>query len=269
MKRWLTAITLCIGLLYSARAQKLGANIYDYVGIDQRLNETIPLDLRFNDESGRSVLLSDYFRDKPVVLSLVYYQCPMLCPEVLNGMAQGFRSISFRVGQEFNVVTVSINPRETPELAAEKKEDCIRLYGHPDGAAGWHFLTGDEPSINKLAQAVGFHYVYDSTSGQYAHATGIMVLTPEGKLARYFYGIQYEPKDLRFALEEASKNTIGSPVDQLLLLCYHYDPTTGKYGLVVANVLRAGGAVTLLILGGFIGLMLWRERRRKIRMANS
>jgi protein SCO1/2 len=269
MKRWLIAVTLCIGIQCSVRAQTASANIYDYVGIDQRLNETIPLNLRFNDETGRSVLLADYFRNKPVVLSLVYYQCPMLCPEVLNGMAEGFRSIPFRVGQEFNVVTVSINPRETPELAAQKKEDCIRLYGHADGAAGWHFLTGDDSSIKKLAQAVGFHYVYDSTSGQYAHATGIMVLTPEGKLARYFYGIQYEPKDLRFALEEASNHRIGSPVDQLLLLCCRYDPTTGKYGLMVANLLRAGGAVTLLILGGFIGLMLWRERRRKLRMANS
>jgi protein SCO1/2 len=190
-------------------------------------------------------------------------------PDALNGMAEGFRSISFTAGKEFTIVTVSINPRETPDLAAQKKQTYLRMYGKPGAEAGWHFLTGDEPSIERLAAAVGYHYVYDSATGQYAHATGIMVLTPKGKLARYFYGIQYEPKDLRFALEEASHNAIGSPVDRLLLLCYHYDPLTGKYGLVVANVLKLGGALTVLLLGGFIGIMVWREHRRKLQPAKS
>ncbi len=267
-----TLFWICaLGVLVAGplQAQTPISKVYDQVGIDQRLNENIPLDLQFKDESGATVRLADYFGKKPVVLSLVYYQCPMLCTEVLNGMAEAFRSLKFTAGKEFTVVTVSINPRETPELAAQKKDLYLRQYGRPGADAGWHFLTGDEPSIERLAQAVGFHYLYDSASDQYAHATGIMVLTPEGKLARYFYGIEYEPKDLRFALMEASKNAIGSPVDKLLLLCYHYDPMTGKYGLVISNIFRAGGALTVLALGAFITVMLRRERRAKLAPSKS
>jgi len=260
-------VCLCIGVI--GAAQTPITTIYHQVGIDQRLDSAVALDLPFRDESGKDVMLGDYFGRKPVVLSLVYYQCPMLCTEVLNGMAEAFRSLTFTAGKEFTVVTVSINPRETPDLATQKKEMYVHQYGRPEAASGWHFLTGDEASIEKLAAAVGYHYLYDSSTGQYAHATGIMVLTPGGKLSRYFYGIQYEPKDLRFALEDASNNAIGSPVDRILLLCYHYDPMTGKYGLVVANVLKIGGALTVIILGGFIALMLLRERRRKLHFAKS
>jgi len=233
------------------------------VGIDQKLNSEVPLDLQFRDESGKQVRLGDFFGKKPVVLSLVYYECPMLCTLVLNGMLTSFKVLAFDVGKEFEVVTVSFNPREKPELAAAKKQSYLRRYGRPDGDKGWHFLTGDEDQIAKLADSVGFRYTYDPKTEQYAHASAIMVLTPQGHVARYYYGIEYAPRDLRLGLIEASANKIGSPVDQVLLYCFHYDPLTGKYGLVIRNVLRLSGIVTLVVLGGFIALMLRRERAAK------
>jgi len=223
------------------------------VGIDQRLNEQIPLDAVFKDEQGRDVRLSQFFKGKPVVLSLVYYACPMLCNQVLNGMLGSFRQVSFNVGEQFEVVTVSFDPHETPELAAAKKNTYIKGYNRPGGAASWHFLTGDEANIKRLTEAVGFHYVWDEQTKQFAHASGIMVLTPEGKLARYFYGIDYPPRDLRLGLVEASQNKIGTPVDVLMLYCYHYDPSTGKYGAVVMNIIRLAGGVTVFLI---IGLLL-------------
>jgi protein SCO1 len=232
------------------------------VGIDQKLNEQIPLDLQFRDESGRIVSLNDYFHKRPVIVALVYYECPMLCTLILNGMLSAFRTLAFNPGEEFEVVTVSIDPRETPELAAAKKAEYLSGYGRPGAEQGWHFLTGEEASIRQLADAVGYRYFYDPQTQEYGHASAIMVATPSGRLARYFYGIEYSARDLRLSLVEASNNRIGSPVDQILLYCFHYDPMTGKYGLVIRNLLRLGGAATLLLIGGFITVMLIRDRSR-------
>jgi protein SCO1/2 len=236
-------------------------NVFEEVGIDQKLGGQIPLDLRFRNEKGEIVTLTDYFGSKPVIVSLVYYNCPMLCTQILNGMVETFRIINFTAGQEFEVVTVSIDPSESPFLADEKKAGYIEQYARAGSDRGWHFLTGDQQSITRLADAVGFRYVYDRQTKQYAHASGIMVATPEGKLARYLYGIEYVAKDLTFSLMEASDNKIGSPVEKLLLLCYHYDPATGKYGLLVTNILRAGGVLVVLLLGGYMTLNFLRDRR--------
>jgi protein SCO1/2 len=237
------------------------------VGIDQKLNEQISLDIVFRDEGGNAVSLQKYFSGKPVIISLVYYRCPMLCTQVLNGMVETFRILQLSAGQDFEVVTVSIDPSEGAELAAEKKGHYIEAYERDGAEKGWHFLTGDQKSITALANAVGFKYVYDEATKQFAHASGIMVATPEGKVARYLYGIEYGAKDLTFSLMEASQNKIGSPVDKLLLLCYHYDPMTGTYGVVVANLLRGGAVVTLLVLGGFMYINFRRDRRKALAKA--
>jgi protein SCO1/2 len=222
------------------------------VGIDQKLNEQVPLDLVFKDEQGREVRLGQYFKGKPVVLSLVYYTCPMLCNQILNGMLSSFRQISFNAGEQFEVVNVSFDPKDTPAIAAAKKQTYIKAYNRAGGEAAWHFLTGDEANIRRLADAVGFHYLWDEQTQQYAHASGIMIATPEGKLARYFYGVEYAPRDLRLGLVEASQNKIGAPVDTLMLYCYHYDPSTGKYGAVVMNIMRVAGVLTLVLIGGML-----------------
>lgn len=236
------------------------------VGFDQRLNEQVPLDVVFRDEEGRSVRLEQYFGAKPVILALAYYRCQRLCPLVLDGLLSSIRALSFDVGNQFNVVTVSFDPRDTPDLATAKKATYIQRYGRRGAADGWHFLTGEETSIERLARAVGFRYAYDAEKDQYAHATGIIVLTPEGRIARYFYGIEYSPRDLRLGLVEASANKIGSPVDQLLLFCYQYDPATGKYEVIIMNVLRLAGVGTVLALGGFILVMLRRDRAKEPRI---
>jgi protein SCO1 len=233
------------------------------VTIDQKLNTQIPLDLAFRDEAGNSVKLEKYFQPgKPVLLNFVYYECPMLCTEVLNGMTSMLRVVKFDPGKDFEVVTVSFDPRETPQLAAAKKKTYLQRYGRPGSEQGWHFLTGDKDSIAKLTNAVGFHYKWDARMQQFAHATAIMVATPEGKLSHYFYGVEYSPKDVRLALVEASNEKIGNPVDAVLLYCYHYDPRTGKYGAVITNVLRLAGAATVLILGSFLIVMFRREPKR-------
>ena len=234
------------------------------VGIDQKLNEQVPLDAVFKDEQGREVRLGQFFKGKPVVLSLVYYTCPMLCNQILNGMLSSFRQISFSAGEQFEVVNVSFDPKDTPAIAAAKKQTYIKAYNRAGGEAAWHFLTGDEANIRRLAGAVGFNYLWDEQTQQYAHASGIMIATPEGKLARYFYGVEYAPRDLRLALVEASQNKIGTPVDTLMLYCYHYDPSTGKYGAVVMNIMRVAGVVTLILIGGLLLILRKIGRRRQL-----
>lgn len=242
--------------------------LLENVGIEQHLDAQVPPDLAFVDDAGRSVKLGDYFGRKPLILNLVYFNCTMLCGEELAGLASAMRLIKFDVGNEFDVITVSFDPRETPAMAAAKKKDYVQRYGRANAAAGWHFLTGQPDSINALTKAVGFQYRYDAKTNQYAHATAIMVLTPQGHISRYLYGVDFPPKDLRLGLVEASQEKIGNPVDVVLLYCYHYNPATGKYGAVVANILRVAGAATILILGGMI-LVLWRLDRSATRKAAS
>jgi protein SCO1/2 len=234
------------------------------IGIEQRLNEQVPLDLNFRDEAGRTVRLGDYFGKRPVVVSLVYYNCPKLCNLVLNGMVGGLKTLPFAVGKEFDVVTVSFDPRETAADAAAKKQVVKHDYGRAGDAAsfdaGWHFLTGDKAAIDALASAVGFKYAFDTTTNQFAHASGVMVTTPEGKLSRYFYGIEYAPRDLKFGLIEASQGKVGGVVDKLTLYCFHYDPTTGKYGPAIMNIMRLTGIVTVV---GLVVLIMILHRRRQ------
>ncbi len=243
-------------------AQSQQAALRD-IRIEQRLGARVPLELTFRDESGRSAPLSDLVNAKPTILVLAYYNCPMLCTLVLNGLTSSLTDLKFDVGREFNVVTVSIDPRETPSLASEKKELYVKRYGRAGARDGWHFLTGDEASIKQLARSVGFHYAYDAATGQYAHAAGIVILTPEGRVARYLYGIEYPPKDLRLGLVEASHDQIGSPADQVLLLCYHYDVATGRYAPVAVGLMRAAGALSILALGSLIFFMLRGDRKKR------
>jgi protein SCO1 len=228
------------------------------VGFDQRLDESIPLDLTFRDESGQSVTLGSLFRGRPVILNLAYYRCPMLCTLVLNGLVSSMRALPFDVGREFDVITVSFDPQDTPEQATQKKATYLGEYRRPGAEAGWHFLTGDQASIERLAHAVGFRYHYDPDRKEFAHAAGIAVLTPAGRIARYFFGVEFSPRDLKFGLMEAAEGRIGSPIDQLLLFCYHYDPSSGRYTTAVLTAVRAGGVATLLILAAFI---VWAVRR--------
>jgi protein SCO1/2 len=226
-----------------------------HVGIEQHLNEQIPPSLTFRDESGKPVRLGDFFSRKPLILNLVYYKCPMLCGEVLSGLESALRVLKFDVGNEFDVLTVSFDPKETPEMAAAKKTEFLKRYGRPTAASGWHFLTGPAASIDALTKAAGFQYEYDSKTGQFAHATAIMVLTPDGKIAQYYYGVEFPPKDLRLGLVQASQNKIGTLVDEVLLYCYHYDPDKGKYGPVIIRILKLAAAATILLLGAFLIVM--------------
>lgn len=237
------------------------------VGIDQKLGDQVPLDLEFRDEQGRTVKLGQYFGEKPVVLALVYYECPMLCTQVLNGLTSALKVLKFDAGNEFEIVTVSFDARETPAMAAAKKENYLARYERPQSAAGWHFLTGEQSSIDALTKSVGFRYAWDERGNQFAHASAIMVLTPQGRLAQYFYGIEYSPKDLRLGLVEASQNKIGNFVDKVLLYCYHYDPATGKYGVMIMRVLRLSAVATMLALGIFMAVMFRRDRRQARRVA--
>ncbi len=221
----------------------------EQVGITQKLDAQLPLDLTFRDETGKTVQLKDYFGKKPVILNFAYYTCPMLCGELLKGLTTSLKGLKFELGNEFDVVTVSIDPHDTPETATEKKAEYIKRYGHPERAGGWHFLTGSQESITALTKAAGFGYEYNEQTMQFAHATAIMIVTPQGKLAQYFYGIDFAPKDLRLGIVQASNEKIGNLVDQVLLYCYHYDPATGKYGAIVARVLKLSGLATVLGLG--------------------
>ena len=230
------------------------------IGIDQRLNEQVPFDLQFRDETGKTVRLGDYFGKKPVILSLVYFNCPMLCTMAENGLLHSLQEVKFSVGSQFDVLTVSFDPHDTSELAAAKKAVYVGLYGRKGAERGWHFLTGDEAPIEQLTKAVGFRYRYDAQAKQFVHATGIMVLTPQGRIARYFYGIYYPSRDLRLGLVEASANKIGSPVDEVLLFCCRYDPATGKYGVIISRILQIAGLMTVLCIGGLI-LVLSRSHQ--------
>ena len=238
------------------------------VGIDQKLNEQVPLDLTFRDEAGRDVPLSTFFQPrKPVILALVYYRCPMLCTQILNGVESSLKAVSLDPGRDFEVVNVSFDPKDTPELAASKKQMYLRRYGRPNTANGWHFLTADERNSKALADAVGFHYKYDPRTDQYAHASGIMILTPDGHVSKYFYGVEYAARDLRLGLVDASRDQIGSPVDQILLFCYHYDPATGKYGAMTMNILRLSAAGFTLLGGAFLLIAIRKDVRRNRRAA--
>jgi len=239
------------------------------VDLEQKLGAEVPLDVEFRDEAGKAVSLKKYFGRRPVILSLVYYNCQDLCPLVLDGLVRSLRPLIFNIGDQFDVITLSFDPRDTPALAAAKKSDAVKQYSRPGAGDGWHFLTGDEESIRRLTEAVGFRYNYESETDRFGHATGILLLTPNGKIARYFYGIEFSPRDLRLGLIEASANQIASPIDQLLLFCYHYDPSTGKYSLLVTNIVRLGGVVTVIALAAFITVMLCRERGRKLQPRGS
>ena len=258
-------VLICLPLMtafLTAQNEASRPNILQNVGLDQKLNAQINGELQFIDDSGDPVTLAQYFGDKPLILTLVYYECPMLCTLVLNGVVRALRTLSFSAGEEFEVITVSIDPEETTELAVAKKKEYLENYGRPDAAQGWHFLTGSEDQIAELAETVGFRYAYDEKSGEYAHASGIIVLTPEGKVAKYYYGVEYSPRDLRLGLVEASDSKIGSPVDQVLLFCYHYDPSTGKYSVAIMSFLRLAGVVTVLSIVVFLFAMSRRDRRR-------
>ena len=258
-----SAVASAQGLVPWAERSKPRPDLLSKVGFDQKLNAQVPLSLVFRDESGRSVPLGSYFGRKPVVLSLVYYECPMLCTLALNGQLRIYRALDFNVGDQFEVVTVSINPRETPALAASKKASYLSRYRRKGADLGWHFLTGDESAIRALASAVGFRYEYDPVSRQYAHTTGLMVLTPEGRIAAYQYGVEYSAADLRLAVIGASDGKVGTPVEQVLLYCFHYDPATGKYSLAILKVLRAGAIATFAALFTF---MIVASRRRRAKM---
>jgi protein SCO1/2 len=234
------------------------------VSFDQRLNEPLPLDTTLKDEDGRIVTLGEYFGRKPVVLAFAYYECPMLCTQVLNGLASALTVLTESVSKDFEVVVLSFDSRETPALAAGKKKAYVDRYGRPGTESGWHFLTGDDASIRRVTDAAGFHYAWDDKTQQFAHPSGIVVATPEGQLSRYFFGIEYAPRDLKFALMESSAGRIGSAIDKLVLYCYHYDPATGSYGFVAMNAVRAGGAVTLFALIGFIVVSLRRDTQRLV-----
>jgi protein SCO1/2 len=230
------------------------------IGFDQHLDEKLPLDIEFTDEQGRSVKLGSYFGERPVVLTFVYYDCPMLCSLVLNAMASSLKAMSLDAGKDFEVVAVSFDPRETPALAAERKRVLLERYDRPAAADGWHLLTGSQASIEQITKAAGFRYTWDEATKQFAHPSGIIVVTPEGRLARYLFGLEYGPRDLRLALVDASSGKVGSVVDSLLLYCFHYDPSTGRYGFLVMRAVRIAGAATVLLIGTFIAVMIRRER---------
>jgi protein SCO1 len=268
VRTWLAGAALAAALLthpapasaqFTDPTQGIGVKpeLLKEVGIDQKLNGSVPLNLTFRDEHGNSVELAQLFAGKPVILTLVYYNCPMLCTQVLNALDRSMETMPLEIGKDFNVVTVSIDPTDRPVMADAKHAMYAGMYGRPGAQYGWHFLTGDQPQIKQLADAVGFRYAYDPDSHQYAHASGIMVLTPGGKISKYFYGVTYPARDLRLGLVEASQDKIGTIADQVLLFCYHYDPHTGKYGLLISRVLQLGGMATVLI-GGIFLIFLFR-----------
>lgn len=263
-----SALGVACLLAVGVRAQTPSGRSFDPardIGIDQKLDAQVPLDLVFRNEVGTAVRLGDYFGKKPVVLALVYYKCPRLCQLMLDGIVRSLQEVKYSAGTDFQVVTVSIDPRETTAIAADKKREMLELYSRRGAEQGWHFLTGEEASIKPLAQAVGFRYAYIPQTQQYAHAAGIQVLTPDGRVSRYLNGIQYAPKDVGFALIDSSQGKIGSPVEKMLLMtCFAYDPTTGKYSFAVMKALQVGGIATVLIVATFMIVMFRMDRRRAL-----
>jgi protein SCO1 len=274
----LFAVALCVG---DARAQQqpgmpgsmgfstgiVASNVppqFSAVTFAQRLNDKLPLDAQFKDEAGRTVALGDYFGRRPVVLAFVYYQCPMLCSQVMNGISSALKAVPFTPGKEFDVVLVSFDPRDTPEAANAKKRAHLAHWSKQETAAGWHFLTGDAETIARVTSAAGFTYTWDEKTGQFAHVSGLLTVTPDGRLSRYFYGVEYSPKELRMALVESGEGRVGSPVEELLLYCFQYDPTTGRYGLVVMNLVRLGGLLTVAGIVMFVFVMRRRDPRAPV-----
>ncbi|NKB25749.1 MAG: SCO family protein [Kiritimatiellae bacterium] len=256
-------LTCCMAIphLYAQDVAQIQPNEYEEISFQQKLDSQVPLDLFFRDETGEKIQLQDYFKqDKPLILSLVYYECPMLCTLVLNGLVDCLKQVPFSVGKEFNVLTVSFNHEETHVLGNAKRNTYLADYNRTDAKQGWHFLVGEKEPIAALAKSVGFRYKYDPKTDEYAHRSGIIVLTPQGKVSKYFPGAQYEPKDVRLGLVEASDNKIGSLVDKIFLLCYHYDPSIGRYGLVISRVINIGCGITVFALGLSIFILFKRER---------
>ncbi|MDQ3011745.1 MAG: SCO family protein [Acidobacteriota bacterium] len=259
----LTAISLVVSSLFvqsDAQPAMMKPPVLKDVGIDQLLNNQVPLDLEFKDETGRTVKLGEYFKGKPVVLSLVYYDCPQLCNMVLNGLMNVLKTLPMQPGKDFEAVTVSFDPKEKPELAAQKRDTYLQKLANPDANNGWHFLTGEEEAIKLLTRSVGFRFVWDPFSKQYAHSSALIVITPEGKVSRYFYGFEFPPRDIRFGLLDASGGKIGSLADQVILYCYQYDPTRGTYNLVLMRLMRIFGGVTIVTL---IALILFLRHKTK------
>ncbi len=238
-------------------------SILGAVAIDQHLNDQLPLNLTFTDDTGEQVPLGSYFGKKPAILALVYYRCPMLCSQEMEGLTSALMMINFRPGKDFNIIVISIDPTETTAMAAAKKREYVKMYGHPETANGWHFMTGTQANIDKITSAVGFKYVKFKVPGtnvtQFAHASSIQIVTPQGKLAQYYMGVEYSPKDMLLGLDEASDNRIGSPVDNILTYCFHYDPRTNTHDLIISRVVEMGGLLTMLILGGFMTVMFRRD----------
>ena len=237
--------------------------ILKHVGIEQKIGSSLPLDLEFYDETGTPVKLGSYFGDKPVILSLVYYDCPMLCTEVLNGLNRSLAPLNFTIGDEFQVLSVSFDPRETHQLAVQKKAVYTQRYNRPGAKEGWHFLTGEAPAIDALTGTVGFNYVYDESEGQFVHGSAIMIVSPKGTVSHYFFGIEYPSEDIRLALIESSEEKLGNVFDQIMLYCFNYDPEQGRYGVVIMNTMRVAGLVTLLAMGSFMVIMFKRDRRNR------
>lgn len=258
-------LLVCFSLLFlalPAHAQTPADERLGQIRFEQRLNTQVPLDLVFRNENGAPVALRDYFGVRPVILTLGYYECPMLCSMVRDGLFESLQALDFDVGKDFAVINVSIDPDEPAVLAAATKALYVQRYARPGAAEGWHFLTGTEDSIRHLAEAIGFAYAYDPVIDQYAHPSGIVLLTPQGKISRYFYGIEFAPRDLRLGLVEASANKIGSPIDQVLLRCYQYDPVTGRYTVAILTILQIAGVAAVLVLGLVITVLFRREQRR-------
>jgi protein SCO1 len=256
-------ILACAAMVVSTRAQSLTEDQLLHITFDQKLGSQISLNLPFRDENGKTVTLRDYFGQKPLVLVLGYYQCPMLCTLTFNGMVEAMNDMKWSIGDEFNVVHVSINPNETPQLAAAKKQTYLRRYGRHDAAAGWHFLTGTEPNIRQLADEVGFHYAYDPSVKQYAHPSGLVILTADGKVTKYFFGVKFAPSELYAALQGASQREVGSPIERLVLLCFHYSPLKGKYGALIMRVIRLFAVATLVGMAWLFVAMFRRDRSRR------
>ncbi len=259
---------VCLLPQSDARAQQTVGGVVSQVGFDQKLGIQLPLDLRFHDDTGRDLRLGELFGRRPVILAPVYFRCPLLCNQLLNGLTRSLKPVSLAAGQDFDVIAFSINPAETPDLAGPKKRAYLEQYDRPGSANGWHFLVGDQPAITALTEAIGFRYTFNPQTELYAHAAGVVIVTPEGRIARYFYGIDFPPKELESELTRARAGQIGNPIGRLLLLCYDYDAATGKYTLSIMRLLRVAGTATAVALGAFVCLMFRREakeRRKQIR----